>query len=469
MFTWQNLGFPGRMTVFYRFFLYYYSGYDVKVQCIIRMPALHDVDKSSAEMEETMNQRETVESYRECLLFCACVLFYLLFPLLDGPVWCVDSGGYAQMHITREPLYPSFLALCRGIAQLLRADALMVVVILQSLLAGTATWYAGYSIGQLKNHSRMIQLTAVLFQFAVTLLCRFAANRGSAYTNSILTEGLSLSLFVLFSVRLFLFIRTEQKKHLCLTLLYSLLLVCLRKQMMITLLVMVIVFGWYVLIRDRKICRFLGLTALVCSVFLTAKGIDRVYQYAVRGVWMEHSGNSMGMLCTLLYSSDVGRDVALFQDETLRKIYTEIMRQADEQQLLYAYAESGWLPLSSHYADSYDAIGYGIINPVVEGYIAQNYDYSEAEAAMKYDEICKEMSRTLFRQSPMPLMKVYVYNTFKGFVNSVARANRFLSMYAAAAYLAMAAAAGYLIVQRSKLVRKIESGLNGGKRETIKH
>ncbi|MDE7260416.1 MAG: hypothetical protein K2N77_14425, partial [Lachnospiraceae bacterium] len=49
----------------------------------------------------------------EYVILCGCIGFYLLFPLTDGPVWCVDSGGYVSMHITREPLYPSFLALCR--------------------------------------------------------------------------------------------------------------------------------------------------------------------------------------------------------------------------------------------------------------------------------------------------------------------------------------------------------------------
>lgn len=44
-------------------------------------------------------------------LLAVCLLFYLLFPLCDGPVWCVDSASYVYMDISREPLYPTFLAL----------------------------------------------------------------------------------------------------------------------------------------------------------------------------------------------------------------------------------------------------------------------------------------------------------------------------------------------------------------------
>lgn len=390
-------------------------------------------------------------------LLCISIGFYLLYPLLDGPVWCADSGGYVSMHITREPLYPTFLALCRGMAGVLRVDALMITVVLQSVLAGFTAWYAGIAIRDMKAGSRVLQLAAILFQFAVTLLCRFAAGRGSAYTDSILTEGVGLSFYVLFIISLYLYVRTRRSRQLWLTLLFSFLLISLRKQMMITLLIMGIVFAWYILIRERQIRKFLCLAAMIAAVLIAGKVFDRTYQYAVRGEWMEHSGNSMGILCTLLYSSDVEKDQTLFENETVRELYLEIMRQADAQQLLYKYAGSGWLTVSGHYADSYDAIGYGIINPVVEGYIQENFEYSETETARQYDAVCGEMTRTLMRQSHMPLFKVYVYNLWKGLVNSIAQANRLLSLYAAAAYLTAGAMAWYLARRGSALQRRIRS------------
>lgn len=403
----------------------------------------------------------------EYVILCVCIGFYLIFPLMDGPVWCVDSGGYVSMHITREPLYPSFLALGRGIAGVMRIDALLVAVVFQSLLAGVVTWLAGYVVRRVKRGSRILQLMTVFFQFVVTLLCRFAANRGSVYTDSILTEGLGLSLFMLFVISLFLYIRTQQDRYLCLTLGCSFLLISLRKQMMITVFVMGIVFTWYMLVREKRVRRFMCIAAMIAGVFLAGKLFDRTYQYAVRGVWMEHSGSSMGFLCTLLYSSDVEKDKALFEDGTVKELYLEIMRRANGQQLLYGYAEPGWLSVSSHYADSYDAIGYGIINPVVEGYLSEHFNYSETEMAMKYDEICGEMCWTLLRQNSMPILQVYIYNMFKGLVNSIAQANRLLCIYAAAAYLAAGAAAVYLIRQKKELERRI--GLNVQSEEVGKY
>lgn len=318
---------------------------------------------------------------------------------------------------------------------------------MQSILAAFVTWYTSIIIKKVKNGSVLLQVITILSQFCVTLLCRFVAGRGSAYTNSILTEGLGLSLFVLFIVHLFLAVGMKQTGSMVWTFVLAFLLISLRKQMMIVLLTMCIVFFWYYLVRERKWKKFLLLSVLTISVLFAEKMVERVYNYVVRGAWIEHSGNSMGLLCTLLYSSNPERDFHLFEDEEIKKLYIQIMDAAVKQELVYQTApEEGtrWLTLSTHYADSYDAIGYGIINPIVEGYIADHYDVNEVERALKYDEICGEMTKTLFRQKPGPLVEVYLYNTWKGFVNSIALAKPFLSLFALAAYLGMGVAAIYL-------------------------
>ena len=140
------------------------------------------------------------------------------------------------------------------------------------------------------------------------------------------------------------------------------------------------------------------------------------------------------MLCTLIYTAGE-EDADLFEDETLRSFYEEISDEADRQGLKIAYAPEGWVELSSHYADSYDAIGYGIINPVVQGYIKEYDGYTGVEAALKYDEYCNAMVKTLLGQEKGDLVKVLASNTWKGFVNSIARVNRYLNWYAIAAYL----------------------------------
>lgn len=393
------------------------------------------------------SKKETI--WNVCLL-AVCILFYLLFPLCDGPVWCKDSESYVSMDISREPLYPLFLALCRICTGYSETGSLMAAVVIQSIIAGFTAWYAGLVIKRIKTQSTLLQLAAIAFQFAVALLCRFAAIRGSYYTECIMTEGLALSLFVLFTLELYLYVITDRKRHIGWTLLLSFLLISIRKQMLITLLIMGVVLGWYYLIRSKKIRKFCCMLGMMVIVFFACKLTDRIYNYVIRDAWIEHCHNSRGFLCTLLYTSDVEKDKELFGDGAVKELYLEIMAQADEQQILYRYAEPGWLSISGHFADSYDAIGYGIINPVVEEYLLEHNDLTRVELALQFDEICDEMSKILIKQSLMPMMQVYAYNIVKGFVNSVARANILLSIYAIAVYFAMGAAAVYLMIRKKK-------------------
>ena len=364
-------------------------------------------------------------------LLLVCLGFYLFFPFYDGPFWSKDSPSYASMGITREPLYPTFLWIFRKLFG--EEGYLLPVVIAQSVLAAYATWKLAVTVKKYKDGSRILALLSVGFQFGVTFLCRFVAIRSSSYIASIMTEGLGLSLYVLFIVQLYQYILEEKTKNLIGTACLAVMLVNLRKQMLLTLALMGAVFILYYLIKKRKWKKLLLLFVMTAGLFMASKFTDRLYNYCVRGVWMEHSGNAHGVLCTLIYTSDEA-DAGLFEDETLRGLYQEILGQAEEQGLRIGYAQDGWVNLSTHYADSYDAIGYGIINPVIQGYVAEHYDCSEVDAVLKFDAYCGEMTGVLLRQDKGNLIRVLGANIWKGFVNSIARVNRFLNIYAIGAY-----------------------------------
>lgn len=365
-------------------------------------------------------------------LFIVCLGFYLFFPFYDGPVWCKDSTSYATMDLSREPLYPTFLWIFRTLFG--EEGYLLPVVIVQSLLAAYATWKLAVTIKEYKNNSRLLAAASVCFQFGVTFLCRFVALRGSSYIDSIMTEGLGLSLYVLFIVQLYQYVVKERVHNLIGAACFALLLINLRKQMLLTLCLMAAVFVLYYFIKKQKFKRLLLLLVLTGALLFAGKVTDRCYNYCVRGAWVEHSGNSMGVLCTLIYTAEEA-DAELFEDEVLQEMFMAIWTEADKQGLRIAYAPEGWVDLSSHYADSYDAIGYGIINPVIQGYISEHYEDDYIQAALRYDEYCNAMMKTLLRQEKGDLLRVVAANTWKGFVNSIARVNRLLNVYAVGAYV----------------------------------
>ena len=144
------------------------------------------------------------------VLILSC-LFFFGIAFIDGPIWCVDSGSYASMDFSREPVYPTFLWILRTIFG--ENIYLFVAVTLQSLLWVYATCIATMYVYDLASEllpqdkkSGFFKLVFVLLvffsQLLTSILNRFVAQRGSMYSESIMTESLAMPLFVLFCIRL---------------------------------------------------------------------------------------------------------------------------------------------------------------------------------------------------------------------------------------------------------------------------
>lgn len=129
-------------------------------------------------------------------IFVLPILFYLVFWMIDGTIICVDSHTYIDMSLSREPLYPTFLAIVRFLVG--PSAYLDVVTLLQSILMGISTYVL---IAYLRKEFGLgILFTSLLLMvcFAVSLLCRFSAGRRSMYSNCIMTESICIPIFFLF-------------------------------------------------------------------------------------------------------------------------------------------------------------------------------------------------------------------------------------------------------------------------------
>ena len=109
-------------------------------------------------------------------------------------------------------------------------------------------------------------------------------------------------------------------------------------------------------------------------------------------------------------------------------------------------AGADWVETASHYADSYDIIGYDILIPTVETFVKEhpedfhwddqthrmvwekekktdaNAGASEAKqdeqmrVELAYDTVSGELVKLLLHQNPRPFLRLYAYNIVKGFV-----------------------------------------------------
>ena len=298
-----------------------------------------------------INKDKGLESFK-ILSFVLPLIFYIGIAVLDGPVWCVDSQSYVSMDFSREPVYPLFLALIRKIFETFKFSGeykgqpsyLFCAVLIQSLLWVYASWRLGNKVYNVASHylktggALLLGYAGVFSQMAVASLNRFAAKRGSMYSESIMTESLAIPLFVVFTIELWNLHRVYLQRNLVRVFVLAILIASIRKQMLICL----ILWGFSAVViylfinRQEGIHKFFITMLMIVAAIVSIKGIDRMYNSALLGRFVEHIGNSKGGLDTVLYTAR-SEDAELFKDyegfPDLDALYTDIFNTCNEQQL----------------------------------------------------------------------------------------------------------------------------------------
>ena len=168
-------------------------------------------------------------------------LFYLIFAFADGYNLYLDSQSYIKMHEMREPLYPSLIALFRNLFGQNGDDGyLLFVVIFQAMLIGYVVYNVTKYLSREFKLSDFGTFAVFLIFISVSLMNRFVAKRGAMYSNSIMSEGIAYPLYILFIRYCFEYIYTYRKRPLFVATIISFLLVSTRKQMYVTLVLIII-------------------------------------------------------------------------------------------------------------------------------------------------------------------------------------------------------------------------------------
>ena len=436
------------------------------------------------------------------LLFCSAT-FYLFFIFLDGPIWCRDSQGYVDLSPRRPYLYPLFLSGIRRLtseqslknglpAYLFYADVVQALVNAYAAFFTAQTVYRIAAGGRREKRANTMALFALLFQFAVSLLNRFGAARGSMYAETVMSESLAMPIFLLLICHLVLALRAEfapeaggrrgAMRGMVLPLLFVagdlFLLLGLRSQLVFCL--PLVAFSFFV--QDvwpknrRRPLRFGILLLLLLLVFVGNGRAECLYNEKIHGFFAEHTGKHEAVLCTLLYTcseqdaeemtilrapvsekdisgekdssgegegsdgtgtSDVGQEKV----SLLRALFVACKERGVRMADVPAGAD--WVETASHYADSYDIIGYDILIPTVETFVKEHPEdfrwdeqthrmiweeekKTDANAKEKqdeqmrvelaYDTVSGELVKLLLHQNPRPFLRLYAYNIVKGLV-----------------------------------------------------
>lgn len=369
------------------------------------------------------------------IMLCISLLYYLFFAFWDGAVICVDSPSYIEMNIAREPLYPMFLAFFRCIFRNAGDFYLTAAAFAQSILAALTAWSLAAYLYREFRLARPFALLLLLVPLGVSFLCRFAAQRGSMYSNSILTEGIAISCFLLFFRYLVEYIFTRKRKCLFLCALLTFLLISTRKQML-TCLILLAASIFFLYIHEKRFLKGL-LTALSCTLCILAGSIalDLGYNYILRGEFTRHSSDTR-FITTVVFYTAARDDSEYIEASGIKNLFLEIYDICYDNEYLGDFAGNGWLERVSHFGDSYDCIQIDTMWPLVNEFALTSGLTSDVVGLNQLaDQIMDSINRSVLPHNILKIVRIFADNFLSGLITTVAQRNTILIFYSLLIYL----------------------------------
>lgn len=392
-------------------------------------------------MKQTIIEKESEINHTEYkqgglletwLPFLVCLIFYVTMCLIYGPQLGADSNGYIHMISAREPVYPLFLMIFRMVFGEVRY--LYAVAFAQNLLMAFAVWYLTMYLRKKYAWKEWMTYVMIAMHFAVAMLCQFAAGRASIFPNSILTEGITLSLWLIFITFLLKALWEKHMRYVLYALILAAVMMDARKQMAVGYIVLfgTLLLGW--IGQKGYFKRMAAVTGMIFCSILLALGGTRLYNYVMRGEFTQNTRDMNLVLTTSLYIADK-EDAALIEEPVVQELFRQVMAILEEKECNYRFAKPGWRNLEAHYGAHYDKITVDTTGPMFIEYAMEQGFAEGLEAEQEADRMSGVIVSSLLADNLGTYLKVYLASVGNGLINSVAKRNAILDWYALAAYL----------------------------------
>ncbi|MCR4990337.1 MAG: hypothetical protein K6A38_05665 [Lachnospiraceae bacterium] len=376
---------------------------------------------------------------KEIVIVILSLSFFMASYIFDGVVICEDSHSYIEGHLSREPFYPMLISLFRNWLGTEQDMYLKALVFLQCLLWAICTIiFVDYLTTEfdLKFLSSLIILALCLLP---SVLCRFFASRGSMYSNSIMTEGICIPLYLLFIRFLIDHGINRMKRDLVAASVICLILISTRKQMYVTLILLALMIVYTGIkrsgeesVNSKKSIKTISkafLSALVTVVLII--GLNRAYEYYynsnLQTGTISHRNDNRFLTTVAFYVSE-REDAEYIKEDETRELYLEIYDICESEGSMMHDSGKGLFEKADHFADHYDMIQIDHMWPMFEGYAESKMteigETSKGPQEELVDRISSDITRAILPHRIPEVTGVFARNIIKGFGNTVARSGR---------------------------------------------
>lgn len=378
-----------------------------------------------------MKKEYYISPFNQILMLVLPFLFYIAFFFIDGYVICADSNTYISMSFAREPLYPMYLDFFRKITG--DGDTYLSLAVLgQSLFAAFATWNVAKYLTKKFNLNSLYVLAITALPLLSSLLCRFAAKRSSMYSNSIMTEGITISLYLLFIRFVLEYICDTSRSALVYCCIISFAAISIRKQMFVLVFLLIVAY-----IYKNHFCKRTLLNILIIATIVIGSSVllDCSYNYVLRGEFTRHKDAGRFPTTVAMYASEK-EYVEYIEDAELKEIYLMFYEIFENEGWLMHSAPTDWLGAESHFSDHYDFIQLDTMEAILTQNISTiQYKAGEATDIDRIDMIEKEFRDALLPHEIPNLITIFRNNFLAGLILSVAKKSTLFMYYSILIYL----------------------------------
>lgn len=389
----------------------------------------------------------TKDRMRSTGIFIVLFAFFLGMFAAYGVGVYNDSEQYITMHIHREPLYPLFLALFRGLAG--PETGLVLAVIVQNMLTVFGIFFLIEYLRKKFSLNLAGELVLLMLELMPHLVTKYVSALGIFLENSIMSEALCIPLFqffLLFTIRM---IFEEKKADMVWSLAFAYLLSMTRGQMMTTILIWLVVVFLRFLEKKQLKRLFLPVLAVICVFGLRSLTVH-IYNYFVTGYFMGNTYGQVNTLTNVIYACDE-EDGEVFEEGSLeRQFFDTFYEEADALMANYRYAKDAPEGEAAYLEDHHDILKFQVLESNLSRYYFGLGKVDYYQQSSMSDEMAGAMLRKLLPACFGQWLYDYLLLCRNGFIRSIAVVHKWLNWAALALYAAAAVLSVRLFLKDKK-------------------
>ncbi len=382
------------------------------------------------------------KAQKTALLLPACVFsVFALFFFLGDHHFSEDWLSYYSLSVIREPGYA---LLVRGLVDGFGEElGIHLIALVQNLLAALSVFLFAEHVE--RNIRKGFGSAAALLLLLPHIATPLASNTHLVLTDTVMAEGICLSLFYLYMIPLTAIVFSEkpQLRDLALAYFWGILMCQFRGQMMVSFILTMLTFSAKLLLLYAAPASSISFMPkysvlplfLMIASFALNSVIGGTYQLAVNGIYTGKTLGPANMACNVLYLSDKDAGGVLM-DPGEKALFDTMYEKALKEQLLDDFAGEGLIARERYYSDCHDRINYEIFEPCVQAYLSeQGVDVSDyARYRVEADREASRLVKALLPGCFFAWVRNYTAVCAVGFIRTVAVVHPLLNWYTVLVY-----------------------------------